>query len=120
MIIPKETKVNSGYQCNHSATAYFLRHSFLSNLEIQLGDQPNMSADNASKAVKINAVLYLRLKKLSDMSKPHVSISSFIDHAVEEYLEANHPEILKEIVEDTEAEIPAEQAKPPQKKSKKS
>lgn len=79
-----------------------------------------MSADNQSKAVKINSALYLRLKKLSDSSKPHVSISSFIDHAVEQYLEANHPEILSQIVEDPEATEPVKEIKPPQKKPKKS
>lgn len=79
-----------------------------------------MSAESPSKAVKINAALYLRLKKLSDNSKPHISISSYIDHAVEQYLEANHPEILKEIVEDPEAVEPAEEIKPPQKKPRKS
>ena len=79
-----------------------------------------MSADNSSKAVKINAALYVRLKRLSDKSKPHISISSFIDHAVEQYLEANYPEILKEIVENLEAAEPVAEEKPPQKKPKKS
>lgn len=52
--------------------------------------------------------------------KERRTIIEVTEFALKAYLEANHPEILKEIVEDTEAEIPAEQAKPPQKKSKKS
>lgn len=100
--------------------AYFLLHRFLGNLEARIGDQPKMSADNASRAVKISADLYVRLKKLSDMSKPHITISSYIDHAVEQYLKTNHPEILSENMGSSEAENLVNEVKPPQKKTKKS
>lgn len=52
--------------------------------------------------------------------KERRSIIDVTEFALKAYLEANHPEILKEILEDPEAKIPAEEVKPPQKKSKKS
>ena len=70
------------------------------------------------KHLLINTVWHQRMVAASD--KERRTLIEVAEFALKAYLEANHPEILKEIVEDTEAEIPAEQAKPPQKKPKKS
>lgn len=52
--------------------------------------------------------------------KERRTIIEVTEFALKAYLEANHPDILKEIVEDSEAAEPVEQVKPPQKKPKKS
>lgn len=53
-------------------------------------------------------------------AKERRSIIDVVEFALDAYLKANHPDILKEIVEDSEAAEPVEQVKPPQKKPKKS
>ena len=52
--------------------------------------------------------------------KERRTIIEVTEFALKAYLEANHPEILSQIVEDPEATEPVEEIKPPQKKSKKS
>ncbi len=51
--------------------------------------------------------------------KERRTIIEVTEFALKAYLEANHPEILKEIVGDPEAAEPEEEIKPPQKKPKK-
>lgn len=52
--------------------------------------------------------------------KERRTIIEVTEFALKAYLEANHPEILSQIVEDPEATEPVEEIKPPQKKPKKS
>jgi hypothetical protein len=52
--------------------------------------------------------------------KERRTIIEVTEFALKAYLEANHPEILSQIVEDPEATEPVKEIKPPQKKPKKS
>lgn len=52
--------------------------------------------------------------------KERRTIIEVTEFALKAYLEANHPEILSQIVEDPEATETVKEIKPPQKKPKKS
>ncbi len=70
------------------------------------------------KHLLINTVWHQRMVAASD--KERRTLIEVAEFALKAYLEANHPEILSQIVEDPEATEPVEEIKPPQKKPKKS
>lgn len=70
------------------------------------------------KHLLINTVWHQRMVAASD--KERRTLIEVAEFALKAYLEANHPEILSQIVEDPEATEPVKEIKPPQKKPKKS
>ena len=70
------------------------------------------------KHLLINTVWHQRMVAASD--KERRTLIEVAEFALKAYLEANHPEILSQIVKDPEATEPVEEIKPPQKKPKKS
>jgi len=70
------------------------------------------------KHLLISSVWHERMSAAS--ARERRTLIEVAEFALKAYLEANHPEILKEIVEVPEAEAPVEEVKPPQKKPKKS
>ena len=70
------------------------------------------------KHLLVSGLWHARL--IAACQKERRNIIDVKKYALKAYLEANHPEILKEIVENSEAAEPVAEEKPPQKKPKKS
>jgi hypothetical protein len=70
------------------------------------------------KHLLISSIWHERISAAS--ARERRTLIEVAEFALKAYLEANHPEILKEFVEEIEAEKPVDEVKPPEKKSKKS